>query len=241
MQSQGDTQSGQTQNSPQRVPANPLDLGRAPSPATPIQLEGRLNGRPVRFMLDSGAMCKLFCPLNGLNGSRKAACQQLPACLTKFCSSQMVHRSPAITFFPKQQFSFTAPRQHAPTCRSACIFDVAGLQGYDAILGKSWLDKHNPDIDWKRHIVTVHRNGKTFVMQQRKPAAPSLAHKSTQQVKDNLLSAKQMQRLMRKKQGTFFVAYINEVQDLNATAEAGASVIHNPSSPLNHRIQGCLP
>ena len=53
-------------------------------------------------------------------------------------------------------------------------------------------------------------------MQQRKPAALSPAQRSAQDVKRDLLSAKQMQRLMRKKQGTFFVAYINEVQDLSA-------------------------
>ena len=47
-------------------------------------------------------------------------------------------------------------------------FDVADLQGYDAILGKPWLDKHNPAIDWKSTWMTVSRNGKTFVMQQRK-------------------------------------------------------------------------
>ena len=39
-----------------RVAADPLDLGRASTAVQAIQLSGQLNGKPVRFMLDSGAM-----------------------------------------------------------------------------------------------------------------------------------------------------------------------------------------
>ena len=41
---------------------------------------------------------------------------------------------------------------------------------------------------------------------------------TAQQVKDDLLSAKQMQRLMHKKQSTYLEAYINEIEEINAPA-----------------------
>ena len=215
VQTQGTSQPGQAQNSPQRVQANPLDLGRAQPPATPIQLEGRLNGRPVKFMLDSGAMGN-FLSSEWLQQSGMRAAPRLSDKILQLPNGSQI---PSHHFLPQAAVQLSSARASCPHMQERLHFDVADLQGYDAILGKPWLDKHNPTIDWKKHMVSVHKNGKTFVMQQRKPAAPSHAQRSAQDVKRDLLSAKQMQRLMRKKQGTFFVAYINEVQDLNATAQ----------------------
>ena len=50
-----------------------------------------------------------------------------------------------------------------------------------------------------------------------------------------------MQRLMRKKQGTFFVAYINEVQDLNAAAEAADRSPSPPPHPPIHEFVDVFP
>ena len=210
------SQPGQAQNNPQRVQANPLDLGRAQPPATPIQLEGRLNGRPVKFMLDSGAMGN-FLSSEWLQQSGMRAAPRLSDKILQLPNGSQI---PSHHFLPQAAIQLSSARASCPHMQERLHFDVADLQGYDAILGKPWLDKHNPTIDWKKHMVSVHKNGKTFVMQQRKPAIPSHAQRSAQDVKRDLLSAKQMQRLMRKKQGTFFVAYIDEAQDLNATASA---------------------
>lgn len=40
--------------------------------------------------------------------------------------------------------------------RETLVFQVTKLGGYPVILGKSWLRRHNPSIDWSLNIVTFH-------------------------------------------------------------------------------------
>src|SRR4051794_30376195 len=50
--------------------------------------------------------------------------------------------------------------------------DTLPLEGNDVILGKPWLQKHNPDIDWEKNEVTVYdtkvtlKKEPTFSVQQ---------------------------------------------------------------------------
>ena len=33
------------------------------------------------------------------------------------------------------------------------------------ILGNSWLDEHNPNIDWRKRTIKIEQSGKTFTLQ----------------------------------------------------------------------------
>ena len=47
-------------------------------------------------------------------------------------------------------------RFHIGAYTASANFSVTQLtQGYDAILGKTWLTRVNPQIDWKSNIVTI--------------------------------------------------------------------------------------
>ena len=39
------------------------------------------------------------------------------------------------------------------------IFDVVGMATHHVILGMPWLNKHNPDIDWKKRVLRFGRTG----------------------------------------------------------------------------------
>ena len=66
-------------------------------------------------------------------------------------------------------------------------FVVTNLPNTDVILGKPWLSKHNPNIDWRHHVITMH-DGTTIRAQSTTSRPPTL----------HLLNATRMTRLLRK-------------------------------------------
>lgn len=251
VQTQGDSKPGQAHTSPiasdslkagaGRVPANPLDLGRAPLATEAILLEGQVNGRVVKFMLDSGAMGNFlssdWVKDNGVRAAPRVSDKilQLPN------GSEMA----STHFLPQASLQLFSAEGDSPHHHERLRLDIADLQGYDAILGKPWLDKHNPSINWQTHTVTIGKRGRKVILQQKRPAQPPPSpQRSAQDVKSDLLSAKQMKRLMRKQQGTFFVAYVREVEDLQAVAESGnqpAQASPSPADPLLQEFRDVFP
>ena len=58
-------------------------------------------------------------------------------------------------------------------------FHVTNLHGYDGILGKDWLSRVNPDINWKTHEVHVRKEGKRHTLKPRSRSAqiaPEIKH-----------------------------------------------------------------
>ena len=49
-------------------------------------------------------------------------------------------------------------------------FHVMKLPKYDAILEKSWLDRWNPDIDWRAGTISIQAGKKIVVLQSDNPA-----------------------------------------------------------------------
>ena len=41
---------------------------------------------------------------------------------------------------------------------------VIRLPNYDAILGKSWLDRWNPDIDWRENAFKINIGNRAVVL-----------------------------------------------------------------------------
>ena len=52
--------------------------------------------------------------------------------------------------------------------RHAIMMSVVPLQ-YDAILGKTWLDFHNPHIDWPNNTITFQHQGNEIIWNARMP------------------------------------------------------------------------
>ena len=48
-------------------------------------------------------------------------------------------------------------------------FRVMKLPKYDAILGKSWLDRWNPDIDWREGTISIQVGKKKVVLKSDNP------------------------------------------------------------------------
>ena len=77
------------------------------------------------------------------------------------------------------------------------------------ILGLPWLRSENPDIDWTLGRVTVYRAGRAVLLPVVARTAPGLELSSL-----NLLSAKHVQRLVRKgKLQHAFLRFVRQVED----------------------------
>jgi hypothetical protein len=76
---------------------------------------------------------------------------------------------------------------------------------YDLILGKPWLTRHNPTVDWTTNTVQVHGTTLTGVVQHR-PAAVTV------------LTATKMAKVLRKDGATMFIGTLTAVDPENAAA-----------------------
>ncbi len=215
-----------------RVAADPLDLGRAALPAQAIFLEGQLNGKAVKFMLDSGAMGN-FVSSEWIKASHVKAVSRASSKVLQLPDGSKMSST---QFLPTTNIKLFNSQQGRHDHCEKMSFDVADLQGYDAILGKPWLDKHNPAVDWKSHIVTPQKRWYTVTLKQsfskKLQQQSDLTSEAAKAIKSGLLSAKQMQRLMRKKNGTFFVAFIQELQELNAVSQSESSQPQSESAKV---------
>ena len=110
--------------------------------------------------------------------------------------------------------------------------DVIDLQGYDAILGKPWLTKHNPHIDWKGHQLTLHqgRYAKLILHGILKPIQQETRTDSSATPKP--LSACQFRRLVKKGKAQAYVAMVRSAPspDVAAVSE------DQPGHPLAQQL-----
>ena len=88
--------------------------------------------------------------------------------------------------------------------------DAIDLPGIDASLGKPWLTKHNPDIDWEQHIITFNKGSRARIIAQ-STSQPRQEARTDNSASSKPLSSSQVQRLVRKKKAQAFVAVVKAV------------------------------
>jgi hypothetical protein len=116
-------------------------------------------------------------------------------------------------------------------------FKIAPLPHHDVILGKPWLEKTNPDIDWVSNVITITEKEKTqqLLPVQTKPKTP-------------VLSAIQTKKAIRNDEEAF-VAFVMSVEEslpgpehpiLTEYADVFPKDLPNelpPSRSVDHRIE----
>ena len=101
---------------------------------------GCLNGCPIKFLIDSGAReCFVDIAFTEKNGLK----------LTKTKEKLKIHLADRTVHV----YSWVIKQGCVIMGDHAEFLDflVLKLPKYDAILGKAWLDRWNPVIDWKKH------------------------------------------------------------------------------------------
>ena len=81
-------------------------------------------------------------------------------------------------------------------------FQVTKLAGWDMILGKTWLKKHNPVIDWTRNTVTFSSGHCQANCLPTRP--PTSVHTSTNNHCISLISCAAFQYATKQRSSTIF-------------------------------------
>lgn len=178
-----------------------------------LLLQATLNGKPITFLVDSGANGN-FVSSTWVEAFGARALARVGAKSVTFANEQS-GLSPAL--LPSAHVKCQGHQEKVS-------LDVIELHGYDAILGKPWLTKHNPEIDWKRHLVTFHKGdqAKLIVHGTLRPAQETRSDSSAPKP----LSACQLKRLVRKGKAQAFVAIVRSVPDPDIAAASSDQPAH---------------
>ena len=116
-------------------------------------IAGQLDGIPVTFLVDSGAT-ECFVSTKVVRDHKMKICKKKEK-LKIFLADGSVKNTSQCLF-------------------NICVdlgdhvefldFFILDLPKYDVILGKSWLDRCNPVVDWKKNQVTLHVGKRTVVL-----------------------------------------------------------------------------
>ena len=103
-------------------------------------IEGFFNGFPVKFLIDSGAsdcfVSTTFVEEKGLVLNKRKERVKINLADGTTRVSKMYVKQACISFEEHMEF---------------IDFTVINIPHYEAILGKSWLDRWNPAINWKEN------------------------------------------------------------------------------------------
>lgn len=121
-----------------------MSLASASPETTLIKLRGNLDGFPCVFMIDSGSSGNFVS--DAFSRERKLQLEPRPAKqlitlangASSWCTNHVPHGRIQIGSFKEE-----------------LDLDVTTLDHCDVILGKPWLTKHNPEINWKTNKVFI--------------------------------------------------------------------------------------
>jgi len=148
----------------QATPATPLPH-YVPRPRTTLlKLVGTLEGKTAVFLVDSGAtncyIARDFVEHHQLRTRHKETAQvvRLADGTLQACGLQVPRAAMHIQDYQDSSWTLT----------------VLDLQGFDVVLGKSWLDQLGPIVDWRHNTMSILHDGKDLILSS--PAAfPSRA------------------------------------------------------------------
>ena len=215
-----------------RKSVDEAELGEAEADVSGTQLltlMGKLNGVPVKFLVDSGAsgnfISEHLVNEHGLQVVKSHDKMQVHLADGSTRASNRLVQEAQVTFNEHAEF---------------LDFRVMKLPKYDAILGKSWLDRWNPDIDWREGTISLQVGNRMVILRSDKPTEGDLGLSSIfeKRAVSRQISAQQMKRLARKEQ--VYMALVRpmwedsveegdrEFKELNAILELDDAKIETP-------------
>jgi hypothetical protein len=161
-----------------------------------LYYEGRINGKSMRVLVDGGSM-------------------------GDFVSSKLVDRwnlnainTPIqkLSFANGEQANYNREAQNLELTidnyREILNLKITPLPHHDVILGKLWLEKQNPDINWVSNIITIKQEGKTYLLCPSKKEPKSL-----------LISAIQAKKAAKDDEEELFLALIKNIKEPGTETE----------------------
>ena len=125
-----------------------------PADSVLLCILGEVNGIEVTFLIDSGAsecfLSTAFVERNKIKTRKTKENLNIQLADGTVCVSNLIVEQVCVTFEELAEF---------------IDFSVLGLPKYEAILGKPWLHRWNPVIDWKRNSLAWTMGGRVITVQ----------------------------------------------------------------------------
>ena len=125
-------------------------------------IAGQLDGIPVTFLIDSGAT-ECFVSTRVVREHNMKICKKKEKLKIFLADGSVKNTSQCL------QNVCVDLGEHV----EFLDFFILDLPKYDVILGKSWLDRWNPVVDWKKNQVTLHVGKRIVVLQGESEQKPS--------------------------------------------------------------------
>jgi hypothetical protein len=145
-----------------------------------LVLRGLLEGVPVRFMVDSGASAN-FVDSKLVEKHGWARTAKGRADLIQLANGHAQGSTHSLTSAPVQ----------IGTYEDLEDFHVTELGGYDAILGKTWLERLNPRVDWSKHTLEFSYAGLDHLLVAPESERRARLRKAQKKVINQLLNDKE--------------------------------------------------
>ena len=159
-----------------------------------LLLEARVQGRKCRALIDSGAsrqfVSKAFA--TKLNGPR--VLKQTPDTV-KLADGHIINSEHV------QRLDFSLS-----TYSDVDTFHEVDLEGFDLILGRPWLSRINPDINWKTGTLRVKHQGVTTTLSK-------MDDDATRRIASTLIVSVTQLRKLRKTKAPMFLVAMEKIKD----------------------------
>ena len=133
-------------------------------------LQGTVNEISARFLLDSGASCN-FVNAEFLKNTGIPIPQPKGDGQVKLANGKTIMSLGTIQLKVK-----------IGSYQETIHFKIIPLQmQYQVVLGKTWLEERNPNIDWKKGVLTVSREGKEYRLVSEKAASENCSKRINEQ------------------------------------------------------------
>ena len=132
----------------------PLELhGVRTQPSSPFKLRGAINGASTTLMLDSGASSEFI----DTEFARRCGLSLTPSTRTiRLADGTVVSASGEVTV----DFTLVPSSVNGAPIPFTATFTATPLEGYDAILGMTWLSEHDPVVGWRDKSIEIRSAGR---------------------------------------------------------------------------------
>ena len=175
-----------------------------------LSIEGFLNGFPVKFLIDSGAtdcfVSTTFVEERKLDLNKRKEKVKINLADGTTRVSKMYVKQACVSFEEHMEF---------------LDFTVINIPNYEAILGKSWLDRWNPAINWKENSMQW-KMGKRIIKVTGLSDAHTAMNASSlfdSKMTVETISAQRMRRIAKKEPVYLMVVRTNEDAGIAGTEE----------------------
>ena len=183
---------------------------------SPVKFTGSVRGKPVDVMIDSGSAGDFI----SLKAAERLGMEKVP-----FASDSSVQLADG----SKLEVNWKTPlfNLRIGSHRERLQLHGLPLKGHEIILGRPWLHKRNPAIDWRTGTITFPRRGETITLEAKVAQGPD---------EGRFMTALQMKRAMNKEGNTMLLAIVTpwpegeEQRDVPECSAAAVTRIKGPSA-----------